>query len=574
MRSLTFGKKSGFILYLVLALLFTVFPARATEPTQAGPGGVNALDPKVAVEIDKIFADFDKPGSPGCVIGILKDGRIVHTRGHGLANLEFGVPMTAETVSESGSVAKQFTAAAVQILAAEGKLALDDDIRKYLPEVPVFGPVITVRHLLDHTSGLRDQWDLLNLEGRPAGSVAHTMEEILDLVSRQKDLNFKPGDEYLYSNTNYSLLAWIVRRASAQSLADFSRERIFRPLGMLHTQWRDDYRRVVEGRASAYSAGPNGTFLQNMPFTNVYGNGGLLTTMGDLLIWAENFWNPRILGRERLDEMEAPGRLNDGSASTYGMGLGLSEYRGLRQITHSGSTAGYRAYLVRFPGEHAAIAVLGNFGGVDGSDLAHKVADVLLGGRLKEEPKVRPFKMAPDRLGQLAGLYRNMKTDAALKLAVKGEGLVIEGGGRPLQLVPIASDRLITYNETEYIFEPAGSAAPSGLHETPVGDPASTYVRVEQARPGPQKLAEYEGRYWSEELDVTYSVAVQNGRLIIIRRPDPPVPLGPAYEDAFTPGGTSEIVLRFTRNATGSVDGLSIYTGRVRHLKFVRKGMV
>ncbi|MGZ7066631.1 MAG: serine hydrolase domain-containing protein, partial [Candidatus Aminicenantales bacterium] len=516
--------------------------------------GVNTFEPKVAAEIAKIFADFDKPGSPGCVIGILKDGRIVYARGHGLANLEYRVPMTAQTVSESGSLAKQFTAAAIQILAAEGKLALDDDIRKYLPEVPVFGPVITVRHLLHHTSGLRDQWDLLDLEGRPAGSVAHTMGEILDLVSRQKDLNFKPGDEYLYSNTNYSLLAWIVRRASGQSLADFSRERIFRPLGMGHTQWRDDYRRIVEGRATAYSAGPNGTFLQNMPFTNVYGNGGLLTTMGDLLVWAENFWNARVLGRERLDEMEAPGRLNDGSAITYGMGLGLGEYRGIRQITHSGSTAGYRAYLVRFPSEHAAIGILGNFGGVDGSDLAHKVADVLLGGRLKEKPKIQPFKLAPDRLAQLAGLYRNMKTDGVLRLGVKGEGLVTQGGGRPRELMPVAADRFVADNGTEYIFEfePAAPAAPSGVRETPSGDAISTYVRLEEARPGPQKLAEYEGRYWSEELDVIYTVAVQNGRLSVIRRPDPPVPLSPAYEDAFSPGG-SDFVLRFTRNAAGGV---------------------
>lgn len=570
MRLFAFGKRTGLIFLGILAFLFVAFPARGTKPVQAAQGEVHALSPKIADEIDKLFVDFDKPGRPGCVIGILKDGRIVYTRGHGLANLEYGVPMTAETVSETGSVAKQFTAAAVQILAAEGKLALGDDIRKYVPEVPAFGPVITVRHLLHHTSGLRDQWDLLDLEGRPAGSVAHTMDEILDLVSRQKDLNFRPGDEYLYSNTNYSLLAWIVRRASGQSLADFSRELIFRPLGMSHTQWRDDYRRIVEGRAAAYSAGPNGTFLQNMPFTNVYGNGGLLTTMGDLLTWAENFWNPRVLGRERLDEMEAPGRLNDGSAITYGMGLGLGEYRGLRQITHSGSTAGYRAYLVRFPSEHAAIGILGNFGGVDGSDLAHKVADVLLAGRLEDKPKIQPVKLGPDRLGQLAGLYRNLKTDAVLKLGVKGEGLVTQGGGRPRQLVPVAADRFVTDNETEYVFEPAGPAPPSGVRETPLGDDASTYVRVEEARPGPQKLAEYEGRYWSEELDVTYTVAVQNGRLVVIRRPDPPVPLGPAYEDAFSPGG-SDIVLRFTRNAAGSVDGLSMYTGRVRHLRFIKK---
>jgi CubicO group peptidase (beta-lactamase class C family) len=571
MRTITIKRRTGVCLWAFLACLSIGFLARGIEPAQSGPG-VNTLDPKIAAEIEKVVAAFDQPGRPGCVLGILKDGQVVYARGHGLANLEYGVPVGADTIFEAGSVAKQFTAAAVQILAAEGKLALDDDIRKYLPEVPAFGAVITVRHLLNHTSGLRDQWDLLDLEGRPAGSVVHTMDEILDLVSRQKDLNFKPGDEYLYSNTNYSLLAWIIRRAAGRSLADFSGERIFRPLGMSHTQWRDDYRRIVAGRATAYSAGPNGTFLQSMPFTNVYGNGGLLTTIGDLLVWAENFWTPRVLGRERLDEMESPGRLNDGSTISYGLGLSMSEHRGLRQITHSGSTAGYRAYLVRFPAEHTAIAYLSNFAGVDGSDIAHKVADILLEGRLKAKPKLQPFKPAPERLAQLAGLYRNMKTGAVLKLGVKGEGLVIQGGGRPSALVPVAADRFVTENGTEFVFEPAGPAAPSGLREKPLTDPLSIYARVEQARPGPEKLAEYEGRYWSEELDVTYAVAVRDGRLTVARRLEPPTPLGPADEDGFTPGGASQIAIRFTRNASGAVDGLSIYTGRLRHLRFVKRG--
>jgi len=553
----------------VLTLVFSAIAACAVPAAREGQSGTDRLDPKAAAEIDKVFAAYEKPGRPGCVVGVLRDGEVVYTRGYGRADLEHNVPAAPETIFELGSVSKQFTAAAVLALASQGKLSLDDDIRKHLPDIPDFGSVITIRHLLHHTSGLRDQWGLLDFEGRPAGTVVHTMGEILDLVSRQKDLNFRPGDEYLYSNTNYSLLAWIVRRAGGRSLADFSRDVIFEPLGMSHTQWRDDFRRVVPGRAQAYSGGPKATFLLDMPFTDVYGNGGLLTTVGDLLTWAENFWNPRILGRELLDEMQTPGRLNDRTPIAYAMGLGVSEYRGLRQVTHGGSTAGYRAYLVRYPAEHTAVAILSSYAGTDPGDLAHKVTDILLADRLGEKPTVRPVKLTPERLGELAGLYRDGQTDAILRLSVKDGGLAIEGG-RARKLLPVASDRFLMENGTACDFDRSADGTVT-MREVPQADRPSTYTRVEQVRPDPDELREYEGRYWSDELDVTYAVAMDNGRLTVRLRPEPALPLEPTYKDGFSPRGSGGISLRFTRNAAGEVDGFLISSGRVRHLKFVRR---
>ncbi|MEP7001771.1 MAG: serine hydrolase domain-containing protein, partial [bacterium] len=261
-----------------------LFLATAPHTTRAQQAGVTSLPDVVVARVDSAFASINTLTTPGCSIGLSQNGKVVLTRAYGMANLEYGVSNTPETIFESGSVAKQFTAAAVALLVQDGKLSLDDDIRKYVPEVPNFGKKITIRNLLTHTSGLRDQWGLLDIKGMGPGSQVHTLNTILDLVAHQKALNFDPGAEYLYSNTGYVLSAIIVQRVSGMPFATFTQERLFKPLGMTNTQWRDDFRRVVKNRATAYDVSGR-TFAQEMPFTNVHGNGGLLTTVGDLMKW-------------------------------------------------------------------------------------------------------------------------------------------------------------------------------------------------------------------------------------------------------------------------------------------------
>ncbi len=238
----------------------------------------------VDARVDSLFAQWNAPTSPGCAVGVSQNGRTVLSRAYGSANLEHGIPNTPETVIEAGSVSKQFTAAAVVLLARQGKLSLDDDVRRYIPEVPDYGTPITLRHLLNHTSGLRDWGSVVALAGWPRGTRIHTHAHALDVISRQRSLNFTPGAEYSYSNTGYNLLAMVVDRVSGTSFAEFSQREIFQPLGMTSTQWRDDFTRVVPGRAEAYVWSENAWHLQ-MPFENVHGNGGLLTTVGDLLTW-------------------------------------------------------------------------------------------------------------------------------------------------------------------------------------------------------------------------------------------------------------------------------------------------
>jgi len=550
---------------VLAAILIALVPRGA--PAQVG---VNLAGPEAAAAIDKVFAFFDTTTRPGCALGVWRDGKIIYSRGYGMANLEYNVPITPETIFEAGSVSKQFTAAAIQLLCRDGKLALADDIRKLLPEVPQFGPLITIKHLLTHTSGIRDQWGLLSAAGRPPGRAVHTLGEILDLVSRQRDLNFAPGSDYLYSNTGYALMAWVVLRASGKSLADFSMERIFRPLGMARTQWRDDYSEIVKGRATAYSQSPVGSIHQDMSFTNVYGNGGLLTTVGDLLVWAENFWTPRVLDRASLDEMEIPMVLNDGTPTIYGLGLGVGSYKGVREVSHSGSTAGYRAYLVRFPEHKTAVAVLSNFGVTNPSDLAHKVADIILAGALKPAPAIDPLPVPAAELQAWAGLYHDPRTDAVMSLALK-DGRLADNGGRGPALVCVAQGCFTTAGGTQLVFvKPEGAEAPM-VRVTAAGVAPAVYAREEPARPTPEALVEYAGSYWSDELEVTYVAEVKEGKLTLRRRPDAAMTLEPTYMDGFASRSGGTTFFRFIRDSRGRVVGFSANSGRVRNLKFTKK---
>ena len=258
-----------------------------------------------------------------------------------MADLEHEIRIASTSIFEAGSVSKQFTAAAVLLLAREGKLSIDDPVRKYVPELPGFQKPLLIRHMLNHTSGLRDWGSVAAIAGWARTLRVHTHAHVLDIVSRQRALNFDPGTNWSYSNTGFNLAAIIVSRTSGMPFADFTRERLFQPLGMAHTSWRDDYTRIVKGRAVAYSR-RDGALHTNMPFENVYGNGGLLTTVGDLLKWNENFATPIVGDAAFVEEQQRPGAFNDGRSHSYAFGLYRRMYKGVREVSHGGSTAGYQ----------------------------------------------------------------------------------------------------------------------------------------------------------------------------------------------------------------------------------------
>jgi CubicO group peptidase (beta-lactamase class C family) len=488
-----------------------------------------------------------------------------------MADLEHDAPNLVDTVFEAGSVSKQFTAAAVLLLAREGRLSLDDPVRKYIPELPDYGKPLLIRHMLQHTSGLRDWGEVEAIAGWPRTSRVYTHAHVLDIVSRQKALNFEPGTNWSYSNTGYNLAAIIVSRVSGQPFAEFCRQRIFDPLGMTHTSWRDDFRRIVKGRAIAYEEAKNG-YLQDMPFEDVHGNGGLLTTVGDLLKWNENAADQKVGDAEFLRLELTPGRFNDGKPHDYAMGLYIRSFMGLREVSHSGSTAGYRAYLTRYPQQHVSVAVLCNASSATAERYAHAVAELYLGDAVRPAgPCAAGVSPAPDKaqlsmMAARAGLYRSVLTGMPLTLAYKDAQLTIGNEeAPPTRLVPVSASRLTAADGgRSYEFGAAGRLTVTSTNGT-----SEAYERVEPSSPTADQLKAFAGTYTSAEAEVDLKVMADGKALKIWRRPDTTLALRPAYKDAFTAKGLG--LVRFRRDRSGRVTGLSVTVDRVWDLRFDRK---
>jgi len=368
---------------LHVSMLVVVTIAMGAEPLSAQ----QRADTSRTARVDQVFARFDRTDSPGCAMAIMQNGKLAYTRGYGMANLELGVAISPQSVFDIGSTSKQFTAMAVMLLAADGKLSLDDEVRKYIPELPDYGTKLTIRHILTHTSGIRDYltlWALAEVDDADLTNDA----DALRLIVRQRALNFTPGSQFLYSNSGFFLASQIVRRVSGQTLAQFAAERIFSPLGMRHTRFNDDHLSVIPQRATGYSpraprlvsqAGPFATSMSNFEQT---GDGAVQTSVEDLILWDENFYTGKVGGRAVLDEMQRVAMLSDGSATKYGLGLFIDSYRGQRVVSHGGAWAGYRAELLRFPDQHTSVACLCNLATSGPSALAKQVADIWLGDAL------------------------------------------------------------------------------------------------------------------------------------------------------------------------------------------------
>ena len=360
-----------------------------------------------ASAVDRVFSRFHRTDGPGCAVGASLDGTTALSAAYGMADLEHDVPLRPDSIFEAGSVSKQFTAAAVLLLAQQGKLSIDDPVRKYIPELPDYGTPLTIRHLLNHTSGLRDWGSVEAIAGWPRTTRAYTQAHVLDILSRQRALNYPPGAEYSYSNSGYNLAAMMVERVSGKPFAEFTREAIFAPLGMSSTSWRDDFRRIVKGRAIAYSE-TGGTIRQLMPFEDVHGNGGLLTTVGDLLKWNQNF---TASGR-RLDGAATRSRASSPTAapSPTPPGLMVLHYKGRNEVSHSGTTAGYNAWLGRYPDHGLSVAVLCNSSAANGTQLGHAVADVFLGDAPPGTARITRGSVRP-------GMYRSLRDHSVVQVA-------------------------------------------------------------------------------------------------------------------------------------------------------------
>jgi len=410
--------------------------------TCSAPRASRAQD-KASAAVDEVFADFTKAGSPGCAAAVFRNGRIIYARGYGLANIEEDVPIMPQSVFDIGSTSKQFTAASILLLEKQGKLSVNDDVRKYIPELPDYGPKITILHLLNHTSGLRDYLTLMDLAGINTDSVTRD-EDALQIITRQQALNFAPGSDWLYSNTGFFLLSIIVKRVSGETLREFAAANIFTPLGMTHTQFRDDHTALIANRAMAYDPKERKDgYTLNISYFEQTGDGAVHTSVEDLLKWDENFYSGQVGGKEFLAEIQEQGKLNGGKVLDYAKGLFIADYRGLHTVSHGGSWGGYRAELLRFPEQHFSVACLCNRGDANPTRRAHQVSDIYLGSMMKpkEEKKAaeneavekKEIALTGEKLHAYVGDYWSNELGVTYRLGLVDGKLKIvsmmDGGG-------------------------------------------------------------------------------------------------------------------------------------------------
>ena len=518
----------------------------------------------VQSRVDSIFRRYDNPQSPGCALGVMQNDRLIYTRGYGMANLEHAIPITPTSIFHVASISKQFTAASILLLAQQGRLSVDDDIRKHIPELPDFGHRITIRHLLHHTSGLRDQWSLLSLGGwRPDDP--KTEADIMELISRQRELNFVPGTQHLYSNTGYTLMAVIVKRVSGKTLREFADENIFKPLGMTNTHFHDDHTMIVPNRTSAYVARGTG-YAISIPVFDNHGATSLFTTVEDLAKWSRNFDEPRVGGPRLIEELQTRAVLASGDTLPYAFGIVKASFNGLPTLGHGGADAGYRADFVRFPAQGYTFITLCNIGSAVPGDLSTQVASVYFGDRMTKAAGPRApqaIPMTEAELQSLVGPYFDPNTETLAPVTLRQGKLHWGQTNEPMVPVSKGTFRMERQPVTVAF---TGSGAQLVAEVKPDG---SRQVKLQRMRetPAAQDLQSFAGDYYSPELDVTWTVVVADGRLMLKRKRFNDSMLSSVFADAFTGIG----LLRFSRDSQGRVDGFRLGVGRVRNLRFDRR---
>lgn len=543
------------------ALRIALLMAPAATARAQGP-----LPADTRAKVDAVFSRWDRTDSPGCALGISQNGREVYTRGYGMSDLQHAIAITPQSIFHVASISKEFAAFSVALLAEDGRLTLDDDIRKYVPEIPDYGRTITIRHLIQHTSGLRDQWQLLGYAGWRFPEDLITEQDVMRIVTRQKGTNFAPGAEWVYSNTGYTLLAVIVKRVSGKSLREFAQERIFAPLGMTSTHFHDDHAMIVLGRTSAYEPRPGGGWKISIPVFDTYGATSLFTTAGDLLKWMANLDTPTVGSKAMVAAAQVSATLNDGTPTSYGYGLSVLTYRGLSAIGHGGADAGYRAQVERYPARGIAISVLCNAASAVPNALLRNVADVLLGSSVP--PTVAAVDtveraISPELKQRWVGTYRDTISQSVLRIRLDGATLKLADGRT---LTP-TSDSTVRSGNGALVLKSSGATV-LGVTQLPRSTRDLYFRKEAPFTPDAAALATYAGKYYSEELDVRYELSVKDSTLAVFNRKLDGAAMVPAFRDGFV--ANFGATLQFTRDKAGKVNGFTIADGRVRGVKFER----
>lgn len=539
-------------------------------------GCAQPTEKDLSKRIDDIANALGKASEPGFTVAVAKGDKLLFSRGYGSANPEYDIPNSPTTIFHVASVSKQFTAFAIALLADQGKISLNDDIRKYLPELKDFGHKITIKHLVHHNSGLRDQWNLLALAGWRLDDVI-TKDQVLRLISHQDELNFKPGDEFNYCNTGYTLMAEIVSRVSGKPFPDWCKENIFVPLQMEHTLFYDDHEKIVKNRAYSFQDSPEGIKKSVLSYANA-GATSLFTTAEDLAKWSNNFYVMKVGNARVMKQMEERGILNAGDTINYAFGQDISKYKGVKTIAHSGGDAGYRSYLLRFPEQKYSIIVLSNMASFNPGRLAYQIADLALKGVLKEdakkeEPKkaAAEFKVSDALLKLYEGEYQ-LTPDMILTLRIDNGKLTGRATGQ-------SSFPLTASSETEFLFDPAGiritfpKPVDNSVNQFVFYQGGSTLVapRVKPLDPKAVDLAAYVGSYYSPELETSYKIVLKDNTLRAEHIRHDPTDLRSTGNDAFSTESWFMGKIEFTRDKNSNVSGMNVSSGRVKNVRFLKQ---
>ncbi|WP_207430485.1 serine hydrolase domain-containing protein [Sabulibacter ruber] len=539
-----------------------------------------SLSPDLQTKIDSVFRNWNHPNTPGAVLGIIHKGQLVYQKTYGMANIQKKEPLNGSHQFWIASMAKQFTAASVALLEEQGKLRLEDDIRKYMPELPVFKDTIRIKHLIYHTSGLRDGFTLIGLSFK--GEKHYTNAEVMAKLMKQTDLNFTPGTRHEYNNGGYVVLAELVKGVSGKSLAEFARENIFDPLGMSNTHFYGtisaDIPRLAQGYAVTYKKGK--TIYKPTHFkANTVGSSGLVSTLEDLAKWDQNFYNNQLGKKNQalIEQITARGTLTNGTRIPYGFGLEIENYRGTKVITHSGSDPGFIAEMVRFPEYQLTLICLANT-----TNLYQLTPQLVRMGSwllpLQEQEQTPEIANHPGEqisLKQLTGIYLNKENLAEARFVTLQENKLFAASsinGYRVPLKQVQPNRFVNEGLQSQAYSFQANSSPNSMKlEYQAWTSGATMKKVDSAVYAPDDLKTFEGTFYSPELGKTYRITVKKGKLGLSLFRIIHVPFLPVSGNKFLADFQGNNCLEFQKNSSGAVTGFTFSRESVTKLRFVKR---
>lgn len=528
--------------------------------------------------IDKIFSEWDKPNSPGASIGIIKNGELIYARGYGMANLEYDIPNSPTSVFRIASTSKQFTAASIILLVEKGKLNLDDSLDKFFSDFPDYAKGITIAHLLNHTSGIRDYLTLSYLAGLNNDDY-YTDVEVLKWLENQQETNFKPGEKFLYSNSGYWLLGQIVEIVTGENMAVFAKNEIFIPLKMTNTHFHNDHNQIVKNRSSGYIPNNNDGYQISMTTLNMIGDGGIFTSVEDMKKWDDAFYESKTLSQKFWEMMTKQGRLNDGEVLDYASGLRISEYKGLKTVNHGGDFVGFRADLIRFPEHKFSVMIFANRGDANPSQMGYKVADIFLKNKFQESEsvesekqnnKVSSVKLTPKQLKRWQADYWYDEGSFSRKLYVKDNSLrYYRSENSEQKLIPVnentfkmegADNVVITFSENKDKIKTMSVVVK--------GRKPNVALEYQPISYSSEEMRTFAGEYFSRELNVTYHLRMADSELQLYINNKETSPMQAVKEKLLT--NKDYGTFHFNQNKSGNIVNFKLASGRVTNLLFVK----